>query len=65
MNLYDALKKGATEQDIRNHFGLLQVMVKELEARVKTLEAQQKASERRIQELNEQIVLLQAAQPVA
>lgn len=38
MNVYDALKQNATEKDIRNHFGLLQVMVKELEARVKTLE---------------------------
>ena len=38
ITVYDPLKDQATTQDIRNHFGLLQMLVKNLQRRVLDLE---------------------------
>ena len=38
ITVYDPIKDQATTQDIRNHFGLLQMLVKNLQRRVLDLE---------------------------
>ena len=62
-HIYESLKDHATEQDIRNHFGLLQVMVRELEARMSAYENAHRAMPQSMNDVQQQQATLAANTP--